>query len=93
MSLKERHSGGAPGSVTVGTTTTTVVEARPAREYLSVHNNGSAVVYLALGADAEMNKGIRLPSGGSYEINYTNLFVGEVNAISSASTVVCFQEG
>lgn len=52
-------------------------------------NDSDSVAYLGLGIPAEANKGIRVnASGGSYEINLTNPFFGEVYAVSTGVTKV-----
>ncbi len=70
----------------VGTTSTTVLAANKNREYAILINDSDTTIYLALGTDAELNKGIRLnANGGSFEINKTNPYKGEINAICSVS--------
>lgn len=57
------------------------------RSYALLVNDSDSVIYLALGKPAIANEGIRLnASGGSYEINATNLWRGRVYAISTAAT-------
>lgn len=70
-------------SVTVGTSTTAILAANGQRHYAAIINSGSYPVYLGIGAEAVANKGIYLaPSGGSYEINEQNLFIGAINGIA-----------
>jgi hypothetical protein len=91
----ERHSGGAPTNATVTGTSSEIVPVTQNRSYLLIQNDSDATIYLALNEDAEVGKGIRLNAGGgSYEINFTNLFTGAVHAITaSGSKNVCIQEG
>lgn len=66
----------------VTTSSTPVLAANASRGYAAIVNDSDAVVYLALGAAAVANQGIRLnANGGSYEINWTNLFRGAINGI------------
>jgi hypothetical protein len=91
----ERHSGGTPDNATVTNISTVIAPVNQNRSYLLIQNDSDATVYLALNAAAELGKGIRLNAGGgSYEINFTNLFTGAVHAITaSGSKNVCIQEG
>jgi hypothetical protein len=57
------------------------------RVYAAIVNDGANVVYLGLGEAAVAGEGIRLnASGGSYEINSQNLYLGAVNAITTSGT-------
>jgi len=59
---------GTPSNVTVGSATTAVLTAAQTAdlEYISLTNDSDEAIYIAFGASAEMNKGIRLnASGGS----------------------------
>lgn len=75
---------------TVSGTSSTVLAASSGRVYAVFVNDGAVPIYLSLnGVAAVANKGIRLnASGGSYEINLSNQYVGAVNAITSSSTAV-----
>ena len=74
-------------SVTIGTSTTEILAANANRLYALVVNNSSSSVYLALGVNAVLNKGIRInANGGSYEIKTDNLFIGAINGISAAGS-------
>ena len=90
----ERHTGGTPTNATVTNVSTLIVPAKASRDYCLIQNDSDATIYLALNADAEISKGIRLNAGGgSYEINFTNLFTGDIYAITgSGSKNVCIQE-
>jgi hypothetical protein len=78
-----------PQSVTVGTASTVVLAANPARQYAIIVNDSDEAIYLSLGNDAQLNKGIRLnASGGSYEILEENMFTGRVTAISTSGSKV-----
>ena len=95
MLTLERHTGGTPANGTVTTASTEIVATRPRRGYCSVQNDSDTVIYLALGYPAVVGSGIRLnANGGSYEINFTNLFTGAINAIhgGSGNKNVCIQE-
>lgn len=71
----------------VGVSNTRILADNRYRRYALIVNDSNVAVYIALGITAELNKGIRLNSlGGSYEINLTNPYYGEIYAITSAAT-------
>jgi hypothetical protein len=85
-------------NVSVGSSSTAVVSANVARKGFVCVNDSDEVIYLGLGEDAVMNKGIRLnASGGSYELPISGkmgtTFLGAINAIcSSGSKVLTYAE-
>jgi len=83
--------------VNVTTTTTEIMTANENRTYALFVNNSDATIWLALGDEAEANKGIPLYAhGDSYEMLHgVNLFKGQVNAIhaGSGNKVLCTVEG
>jgi len=82
-------------AVTVGNTTTAILAAEPSRMHVVIVNDSDEAVYLAFGADAVLNSGVRLnASGGSYEMNPDNLYAGAINGIcTSGQKVVTVVEG
>jgi hypothetical protein len=78
-------------AVSVGTSSTAVIGQNVGRREITIVNDSANTVYLALGATAAMNSGIRLnASGGAYT---TNLWEGAVSAISGvAASVVTVAE-
>jgi len=75
------YTGGSVGPVSY-----VVMDKNADRMGATFVNDGSNVVYLCLGGIATIG-GIRLnAAGGSYEINSTNLFTGQVSAITSSGT-------
>ena len=82
----------AADAVSVGTSSGTLVAANPSRVAVYIVNDhASQIVYLALGATATANKGIRLSAaGGSVVISS---YTGAISAIASgAATTVVFSE-
>ena len=64
-----------------------ILAANPARIYALLVNDGTDIIYLGMGIPATSGRGIRLNgSGGSYEINLTNPFQGELYAVAAAGT-------
>lgn len=64
-----------------------VLGKNPKRVYALLVNDGTDIIYLAMGISAVSGRGIRVnPSGGSYEINLTNPWQGEVHGIAAAGT-------
>lgn len=92
--------GGVPNtlktaSVSTGPTVTTsssnVLSASSGRLYAVFVNDGTVPIYLSLtGTTAAVaHTGILLnANGGSYEINLSNDYIGQVNAITASSTAV-----
>jgi len=80
------------GAATIGAASGQVVAANTNRIEVTICNDhATQVAYLALGATAVVNSGIRLnAAGGSYT---TNAFTGQINAIATgAGTVLTFTE-
>jgi len=69
--------------VAVEVASTLVLAANPQRMDAVFVNDSNKEIYLARGNAAVLNEGIRLnATGGSYEINANNLFLGAINAIA-----------
>lgn len=76
----------AARAVNVAATSTRVLNANVARGYAVFVNDSDTTIYLALGANAVANQGIRLnANGGSYEINLLNLYDGVIYAIHGST--------
>jgi len=74
-------------NINLTTTQQEILGDNPERRYALFVNDSDSVMYLSLGIPAAANTGIRLnSSGGSFEINSTNLFRGRVYGISTAAT-------
>jgi len=64
-----------------------ILDNNPARRYCLLVNDSDSVAYIKLGVPAVANEGIRLnASGGSFEINATNLWAGEIYAVSTGAS-------
>ena len=71
-------------AVLVQDASTLVLAANPKRADAVFVNDSNQPIYLARGNAAVMNAGIRLnASGGSYEIDNNNLFLGAIYAIAT----------
>lgn len=71
----------------IGAADTVALAANANRLYACFVNDGTEPIYLYLGDDAVMNKGIRLnASGGSYEMSRElgNLYTGAINGICAS---------
>lgn len=70
--------------VTVGVTSVDALDASSGRTYAVFVNDSANPIYLSMnGAPAVVGQGVRLnATGGSYEINLSNQYIGQVNAIS-----------
>jgi hypothetical protein len=82
-------------NVTVGAVSTTVLAANGERTNVAFTNDSDETIYLARGATAEMNKGIRInANGGTYEIGVLNMYRGIVTGIcASGGKNLCVSEG
>lgn len=81
-----------PTPVSVTNASTQVVAANSSRKHLIIVNRSTTLCYLQFGATATTN-GIPLnpatisgQGGGTYEMTYSNLFTGAINAITSSGT-------
>jgi hypothetical protein len=75
--------------VSVATTDTAILAQNLGRREVTIVNDGANVVYLALGATAVANQGIRLAAGAAYT---TNLWEGTVRGIAltgATNVTVC----
>lgn len=82
------------GATTVGSSTTQVLAANGGRIGASFVNDSDEVIYLAFGASAVANQGIRLnASGGAYTMPRDSIYTGSINAIcASGSKVLTYVE-
>lgn len=82
--------------ITVGTSSTSILAVNTSRKTATFVNDSDTTIYLFLSDDAPgTGQGIRLnASGGSYEINVTNLYNGAITAICASSNKnLCVTEG
>ena len=84
-----------PKKVSIGSSDTTVLVRKSNRTFAVFVNDSDEDIYLSLSTLAVMNEGMRLnANGGSYDIDSTNLYTGEVSAIcSSGSKNLAVTEG
>lgn len=74
-------------NVSVSTTTTPVLSANTARQYILFTNDSANTIYLSLSGTATSSKGIRLnANGGTYEINQDHLYIGAISAVAQTAT-------
>lgn len=77
-------------AVTIGSTTTPVLSANPKRRYVILINDSNEEIYIALGATATKNTGIRInANGGSFEMSrgIGNLYLGEIAGVSTSGNM------
>lgn len=71
------------------TASTLLLATSTSRRYAIIGNHSpTAEIFLSLtsGGAAVVNKGIRVPPGGQYEIRDVNLYVGAIYAIASSTS-------
>ncbi len=83
---------GTSDNATVAVTTTQILPKNSGRVYAVIVNDSDESIYIGLGVDAVLNKGIRLnANGGSIEIDGEQPFRGAVNGIcASGGKIACF---
>lgn len=72
-----------------------LIPENPDRVGLIIVNDGAVNIFLCIGSEAQLNKGIFLAAnGGSYEINRTNLSIQAIHGIVAATFTgsITFQE-
>lgn len=71
---------------TVGVASASALAANASRKTAVFVNDSANIIYLGLGGAAVVGSGIRLNSnGGSYEINSTNMYRGQIFAIATGA--------
>lgn len=72
--------------IDVTTSSTAILAANNARKYVAIVNDSDTTIYLAFGAAAVVNKGIRLnAAGGSLELTPPEMYRGAINGIHGGS--------
>lgn len=83
----------ASSAISVGITSTTLILANTSRKYLHIFNNSSAAAYIQYGSAAVLNRGIKLNAGGLLTLSGYELFLGQINAISTTTINLDILEG
>lgn len=83
---------GAPGTVTVTTSSATIVAANANRRGLLITNVGSGRVALSFNGAALLDRGIVLYPGGTFEMDEFTWMTGAVQAIASVNSDCALQE-
>ncbi len=82
---------------TVGTASSTLLNANANRRYALVTNDSDTAIYLKIGAAAVVGNSIRInANGGCFEIDYGNLMTGTITGITPSTGAfknVCIFEG
>jgi hypothetical protein len=79
-------SPGFPAQVSVGITSTLLIPSNVNRLYAHVTNHTNKTIYIELGAAAVVQQGIRLAPGSMLTFSGSDLWLGDVNAITSSGT-------
>lgn len=95
--MRQEGESSRHGAILVGTASVQVLRPNRLRKQASLTNDSDTIIFLAKGAEATLNTGIRLnPAGGSVVIapdSTGRIYTGPVSAISSAATKnLCFTE-
>lgn len=76
------------GQVSVTSSSTQLFAANATRAYAHVFNNSSDTIYLQFSIGAALQQGIRLVPGAFYTVSGYELWLGEINAISTGSSTL-----
>ena len=76
-----------PKTVAVQNLSTRLLSNNSLRRYAKVNNNGGVAIWVQLGTIALVGQGTRLMPGAQLEFNASNLYLGEINAISNNGTI------
>ena len=91
-----RASSGISLSVAAGTLPTLISPRNGNRVMLNVQNTSSSstsIVWLVFSENAISTSGYRIASGGAYEFNLTNMYIGDIYLIASGlAATACFME-
>ncbi|MBD2150805.1 hypothetical protein H6F44_11835 [Pseudanabaena sp. FACHB-1277] len=79
-----------PYQWTVGSASQVILPANPNRQQVTLVNRSlTQEIFINYGSMAELNKGITLMrGGGSYEINFSNIYRGAISAISASNAAL-----
>lgn len=79
--------------VVVGTISTTLITANANRKYFHIFNNSNTTAFIQYGSAAVLNRGIKLNAGGLLTLSGYDLFLGQINAISTTTINLDILEG
>lgn len=75
----------APTQVTVNLVSVELFAANPNRKYAHISNNSGHTIFIQYAVSAVLNQGIKLAPNTLYTLDFNNLWLGSVNAISDVS--------
>ena len=78
---------GFPTQIAVAASSTILLPANPLRVYAHISNNSGVPVYIQYSANALVGQGIKLNNTSVLFISGSELWLGEINAVSTAGTV------
>jgi len=84
--MEHDFSSSTASSVTVGTTSTKVLEKKSGRTFAILSNLGDEVMFINMGNAAVMNKGIPIYPQGSYELSGERLYRGAIYGICTSGS-------
>lgn len=73
--------------VAVGATSTQLIASNTNRKYFHIVNNSTAAAFLQYGSAAQVNRGIKLNVGAMLTLSGYELYLGQINAISTSTTI------
>ena len=86
--LDTSFSSGTNSRPTITNLSSVILAANTNRKYVIISNQSGQNVFLRLGALAIINEGILLAPGFVYEIGFSNLWTGTINAVKAGGGAV-----
>lgn len=74
---------GSPTQIAVGVTSTPLLAANPNRSYAHIFNNSGQPIYIQYAVNAALNQGIKIYPNSLYTLDFNNLWLGSISAISA----------
>ena len=71
--------------ITIGNTSTSIAASNESRKIIALVNNSDVNIFIALGAAAVLNSGIRLTANGGNIVIANPIYTGAINGIAATS--------
>ena len=71
--------------ITIGNTSTSIAASNESRKIIALVNNSDVNIFIALGAAAVLNSGIRLNANGGNIVIANPIYTGAINGIAATS--------
>ena len=85
--IQQGFSNGTPALITINTASTILIAANPSRRFLQISNNSGGAIWIQYNAAAVVGRGVKVNNGALYTISGSELWLGQINAISSTTSL------